>query len=163
MQDLHEFINKILKTFDYKDGQLFWKEIKQKRVLSKPAGSINKNGYVQVKFGGKLYKLHRIIFLMHYKYMPKSIDHMDGNTLNNRIENLRACTNSENMYNRAINKNNRTGVKGVGFEKRTKMYRARCAVNSISYTIGRFKFLEDAAKAIEEFRKKHHGEFARHK
>lgn len=87
--------------FDYQDGVLYWKNPTHKTV--KPgtkAGCLNGQGYIQVGIQGFFVKAHRIIFVWHHGYEPKEIDHLDRNRRNNRIENLRECTRSENMKNR---------------------------------------------------------------
>ena len=91
----------------------------------------------------------------------KSTDHINGNCLDNRRANLRVCTNTENLRNRKIHKNNKCGFKGVYWEKTRAIWVVSLRFNKKHYTVGRFKNIIDAAnaynnKAIELF-----GEFAR--
>jgi len=138
--------------FEYKDGFLYWKPSK--------AGTICGQGYWQTGIQGKYFKNHRLIFLMHHGYLPDMIDHIDGNRLNNRIENLRPATKSQNSYNSMKKKTNKSGIKGVSWRPDLKKYRARLYANSKCYELGSFENIEDAEKAISEAREKHHGEFA---
>ena len=127
----------------------------------KKVGTLRPNGYKQIYLKGKTYLIHRIIFLMHYGYLPKCIDHIDGNPLNNKIENLRAVTLSQNQYNRKIAKHNTSGIKGVYWHKRSQKWMARCNLDKKCFYLGSYKNLDDAKDAVMNFRKIKHGEFAR--
>ena len=155
-QKLHEL-------FEYRDGKLFWKIRKAACVyIGNEAGSIDKKGYRRVMINNKSYKTHRLVFMMHYGYLPKQVDHIDGNKLNNNIENLRQATHGQNRQNSKIQKNNTSGVKGINWQKRDNKWQARVMLNKKSHQIGYFETLEEAKKAIEKARQQLHGEFARH-
>lgn len=81
----------------------------------KEAGWISKYGYGEVKLEGKCYKCHRIIWELFNGKIPEKadIDHIDGNRLNNDIENLRLCNDQINAQNRKKRYDNMTGVTGV--------------------------------------------------
>ena len=168
MQEENDLKEIVLDLFEYKDGNLWWKEIKHGRASDRPAGHINGKGYRILSIWNKetkkykIYSVHRLIFIIHYGYFPKTIDHIDGVQDNNKIENLRDVTSSQNQMNRKISKNNTTGVKGVKWVEKRQRYLARLKMNSKEYHIGTFKNIDDAAKAIKEFREIHQGEFARH-
>lgn len=84
----------------YDNGQLFWRKCKPGRQISKPAGHADRHGYRRIMLDYKMYLAHRIIWLLHYKEWPKGfIDHIDGNPRNNKLENLRDVSHSENMFN----------------------------------------------------------------
>jgi hypothetical protein len=167
MQDLSKLQEKILKDFEYRDGHLYWKERCQGRKLHNRVGSLDRDGYLHMGYTDdqgrrKTFFLHRLIFLMHHGYLPKILDHIDGNKSNNKIENLREATHSQNLFNSKISKRNSTGVKGVSWKKREQRFLASCTVNGKHYELGHFKVLDDAAKVVKEFREKHHGAFAKH-
>jgi hypothetical protein len=90
------------------------------------------------------------------------LDHIDGGPRNNRIENLRACTNAQNQYNGPRKSNNRSGYKGVAFCKGyRKPWRARIIVEKKVVELGRYETLEEAAAAYAEGAKRYAGEFAK--
>lgn len=137
--------------FEYKDGELYRR---------KPCGTVDGSGYMQTGIKGKYYKNHRIIFMMHYGYVPDYIDHIDGNPLNNRIENLRPATSSQNQYNTSIRSKNRSGVKGVSFDPSSKKWKARIGFDNKDILLGKFNTVEEAAKVVNDAREKYHKEFA---
>ena len=78
------------------------------------AGCLNKtSGYYGTRFNRTRYRNHRIIFFLHHGYCPEYIDHRDGNKQNNKINNLREATISQNNQNVKIRKDNSSGVKGL--------------------------------------------------
>jgi hypothetical protein len=146
--------------FEYKDGELFWKiNWSDKAKKGKKVGCI-KNGYFGLKINTKDYRVHRVIYLMHHGTMPKMIDHKDGNPLNNKIENLRECTNSQNNYNSKIPKTNTSGMKGV--RKKRNHWIVEFWINGKPTWFGSYKEKELAELVCIEARKLHHKEFARH-
>lgn len=87
-------------------------------------------------------------------------DHINGNKLDNRKENLRSCTYSENARNKGLYKNNKFGFKGVYTKGGENIY-ATIQTNGIPRHLGTFHTVEDAAKAYNEAAIKYHGEFAK--
>jgi hypothetical protein len=77
------------------------------------AGHRRKDGYCCVKFDGKNYKIHRIIFEIITGKCPNFVDHLDGNSSNNRFSNLREVTHLVNCKNRGVFKTNTSGKTGV--------------------------------------------------
>jgi len=146
-------LNLVHELFEYKNGELYWRPSK--------AGTIDGSGYWQTGIGGKYFKNHRIIFLMHHGYLPSVIDHIDGDRTNNLIENLREATRSENLYNSAISSKNTSGAKGVSWSKNFNKWRVRVYAEKIMHHIGYFDKLEDAIEAADVARAMHHKEFAR--
>lgn len=153
-----EYLHEI---FDYKEGQLYWKISCGNVIEGKKAGSLNDNrGYHKVQINNKKYLLHRIIFQMFYGYMPKILDHIDSNPSNNRIENLREATHSQNCFNRSKPIHNTSGIKGVNWHNSTKKWEVRVMIFGKRLNFGRFNNLELAELVAIEARDKYHGKFA---
>lgn len=149
--------------FHYKDGLLYWKKKAWKTgpdLTGRIAGAINGNGYRHVMVNRKIILQHRIIFLMHKGYVPKMIDHIDRNRLNNKIDNLREATARQNQANRKIGKNNTTGFMGVSFSKENKKFVAGFRYNGKHINLGLFKTAEDASNAYKKETIKLFKEFA---
>lgn len=108
----------------------------------------------------KLLLMHREIFRMKYGVEPKYIDHINGDKLDNRIENLRECSCSQNVANSFKRNNNNSGYKGVYFEKESGKYKAQIHYHGKVINLGRFLVKEEAAMAYDEAAKIVYGEFA---
>jgi hypothetical protein len=146
--------------FTYKSGNLFWKVYKPRRKMGRPVGTLSAKGYLQVGIDGKLYYVHRIVWAMHGKNLAPVLDHINGNKADNRIENLRAATYSQNGMNRGANSNSASGVKGVYWYKNISKWRAVVQLDRRQHHAGYFDTKEEAAAAALALRAKLHGEFA---
>jgi hypothetical protein len=147
--------------FDYKDGELFSKINYRKKYVGVKVGSIG-NGYYCVQLHNKKYKIHRLIFLMYKGYLPEYIDHIDCNKLNNKIENLRESTKTQNSLNQKIGIRNKSKYKNVSWDKFTKKWLVALKINKKSIKIGRFNDIELADLVATEARNKYYCEFANH-
>lgn len=147
--------------FFYKDGNLYWSDFSIRPTAKKTSlGSVTKNGYLQVKFFKKQSYVHRLIFLYHHGFLPKSVDHINGNKIDNRIENLRSAAYFENMMNVKKTSSNKSGYKGVSFNTKRQKWIAQIKRNKEHFYLGEFDTPEKAheiycQKAIEL-----HGQFA---
>jgi hypothetical protein len=88
-------------------------------------------------------------------------DHINHNKLDNRKENLRICTEAENVHNTRISRNNTSGYKGVTFHKRDKKWQTQIRSGQGKRYLGYFNTAEEAAKNYDEKAKEAFGEFAR--
>lgn len=116
--------------------------------------------YKVLKIGNHLYYEHRVVFYNHRGYMPKCVDHVNGIKDDNRIENLRDATTSQNMLNVGKYCTNTSGYKGVSWCKRTGLWQVAISVNSKLRAFGRHKDLELAGFIASEARKHYHGPYA---
>jgi hypothetical protein len=150
--------------FEYKDGHLIRRVTRGPCKKGSIAGTTNPNewGYLKIKVGRKIYASHRLIFLYHFGYLPNEIDHINGITLDNRIENLRPCTRTQNSHNVKAMKGGTSEKKGLSWCVDYKMWRARISVCGKAVYLGRFWDEETAAQVVRIARLKYHGEFANH-
>lgn len=116
-----------------------------------------KNKYAYCFRDGKRISMHRLLF-----DSPKGmeVDHVNGDGLDNRRENLRVCSHAENMRNRGIQKNNHSGFKGVYFDKEKKKWVAKLIFEGKKVLQKRFDSKLEAAKTYREAALFYFGEFA---
>jgi hypothetical protein len=155
IEDMREY-------FEYKDGKIFWKKDKGSRgKVGQRFGSFDGSRYWHGMFNGKMYREHQLVWALLYGVIPEYIDHVDGNGLNNCIENLREVTQSQNMMNSRLRKDSSTKKKNVTYDAARKKYRVEITVNGTKKRIGRFDDIELASLVAEEARDKYHKQFAR--
>jgi hypothetical protein len=90
----------------------------------------------------------------------EQVDHINNDGLDNRRANIRVCSQSENMRNRRVNKNNESGFKGVTFHKRLKRWQAQIQFDSKNVFLGLFSTPEEAHEAYVTAAVKYFGEYA---
>jgi len=157
---------KALDVFEYREGALYWKKVNPQCKIVKvgdEAGmvaTLKGDKYRRLSIDGYHYLTHRVIYLMHYGYMPKVLDHIDGNSLNNRIENLRPASLSENSLNSKAKNTNTSGMKNVYWNKNEKKWVVKLFIKGKSNFFGYFKDKELAELVAIEARDKFHGKFA---
>lgn len=155
-----EYLHEIL---EYKDGKLYWKKKTAGCVkIGNEAGTNNGKNYLIIPIKYKHYYAHRIIFMMHHKYVPYIVDHIDGNRLNNKIENLREATHNQNSANQKLPKNNTSKEKNVFWNKSKNKWQVAISVNNKLKHIGTFLDFDLAKKAAYDARIKYHGKYANH-
>lgn len=111
------------------------------------------DGYVVIKVKGRTIYLHKRILTN-----DSEVDHINRNKLDNRRENLRYATSSQNKCNRALQSNNTSGYRGV-YKMRT-CWTAKIKLNGKQVVLGTFITKEEAALTYDIAAKKHYGEFA---
>lgn len=136
---------KLQSLFTYENGKLYWKfkPVRSRVHNGDEAGNINNQGYRRVKIGGTEYATHRLIWkMLKEEEPPDIIDHINQDKLDNRIENLRAVTQSQNQLN---NK-----AKGCSFHKAKCKWEARIKVNSKLISLGYFNTEEEAMTRYQQ-------------
>lgn len=157
-------IDYIQRHFRYEDGFLYRITNRGGQKVGDRVGwktQCNGRSYWKLSINTKTVYLHHVVFLMHHGYLPKYIDHVDGNSTNNRIENLRPATQSENCANSVMSKNNTSGYKGVVWVKKRNKWRAQIGVGRKCIFLGHFDSKEDAFDAYKLNSVKYFGEFSR--
>lgn len=127
-----------------------------------PAGTLRPNGYIQLKLSGKLFRAHRIAWLLSTgKWPQEQIDHINGDRKDNRFLNLREATNRENGRNRVkSNKGNISGILGVSFSKSANKWNARIRIGEKEKNLGYFTNLNEAKIVRQSAEKEYFGDFA---
>ena len=121
------------------------KSMRRRGKIGCEAGCIAANGHRYIGFQGKHLLASRLAWALYHGEWPKQeIDHIDGNTLNNRLINLRDVSSSAQKRNRAVW--GKTGVKSVHFFQ--KGYRSALTINRKSIKLGCFHTLEDAEAVV---------------
>lgn len=146
-----------------KKGVLTWKVSRGKVKAGTVAGYISSSdGYRYIRIDLKRYGAHRLVWFFAHGYLPElEIDHKNNNRADNRIENLREATRSQNSYNTLKQSNNKSGYKGVYFYKRVKKYYAQICVEGNRVHLGTFDTPEEASKAYIKASKMLHKEFSK--
>ena len=112
--------------------------------------SVGNKRYKHIKIDGKSYRYHRLVWMYMYGKFPNDqIDHINGDTLDNRIENLRDVTSIENSKNRGIQSNNTSGYSGIN-QLPSGNWRVRINVNKKRINIGTFDSFDEAYKARKQ-------------
>lgn len=152
----------LLEVFEYREGNLYWKvALSTKTKIGSLAGSLTPDGYKKVGLNKKDYQIHRLVWMMHHGAIPDVIDHVNGDRLDNRIENLRSATIAENVRNSRLSRNNKSGAKGVFWCNTYKLWAGKVRMNRRDYHAGRYENLEDCIEAVTRLRERLHGQFAR--
>lgn len=132
------------------------------QLISKYTWYINKGCSTFYSGNNKVGRMHR--YIMNINDSSILIDHINGNGLDNRKENLRICDQKSNVRNSKKRLNTLNNFKGVYFHKnskRIKKWQASIKVNYKKISLGYFEKEIDAAKAYNRAAKKYFGEFAK--
>ena len=147
-------------NFLYEGGLLFWAvDLGTKIKIGDVAGFFN-GSYLYVRLDGIAYPAHKIIWELHNGDTDSQIDHINRVKDDNRIENLRLATRSQNEANTGLRRNNSSGFKGVYFFKRTNRWRAKIDHDGREIHLGYYDSAEEAAMAYNSAAVKLKGKFA---
>ena len=138
-------------------GDFRWKSPRRGVVEGSLAGCLDSRGYRLIKINGKTYFAHRLAILYVSGEWPLyTVDHIDRDPSNNRYDNLRVCSASDNMFNRSP----RRKYRGVYFMPncKTKPFMAQANLNGKKTFIGYFETAEGAAAAFNAEILTHHPE-----
>lgn len=116
-------------------------------------------GYARGRVDGVQLLMHRFILSAQ---KSEQVDHVNGDGLDNRRSNLRICSARENSRNRKLlSRANRTGYKGVSWDRKLEKYEAQIKLNNRSIHLGYYADPTDAARAYDVAARQLFGEFAR--
>jgi len=153
--------------FTHADGVLVWNKRPvhhfksepisrtfNKQFSGKPAGAKRNKGskqYIYVTIGDSMYSAHQLVWFLYNGKFPKNcIDHINGNSLDNRIENLRDVTQAENNRNIKRSALNKSGCTGVSWRKDSNKWVVKIGVRGKSKSFGSFKDFELAELVANE-------------
>jgi hypothetical protein len=139
-------------------GIFVWiKKISKKIVLGSRAGTISDAGYRIISIEGKKYREHRLAYLYMTGHWPeRDIDHKDRNRANNKWNNLRNASRSQNGIN---SMRSNESIYGRGVYLKDGRFVSHCRVDGEYHHIGSFDTAEAAKVAYEEYTKENHNEF----
>jgi hypothetical protein len=158
--------------FRWRDGINHWRAGLPAGTLATPKwrgshiviglGTTSEYRYQWIGVRKKVYFAHRLAWLWFYGEWPKGeVDHINCDGTDNRIVNLREATPTQNSYNRTRRKDNKSGIKGVSWSKRSGRWLAHISHQGKAIHVGLFDTKEQAAAAYAEAAKRLHGAFAR--
>jgi len=137
----------------YDDGKIYRADTKAR------VGNLGRNGYFNYTYKGRTYLVHRLIYWLHSGEWPEFVDHINGDQLDNRKENLRAATRSQNGANSRKSSNNTTGY--IGVIKLKRSYQAKIRIDGKDFSHAGYETPEAAALARDILSLCFYGEFAR--
>jgi hypothetical protein len=143
-----------LLKYDPDTGSFFWRVTRNNRTKAgSQAGNVEANGYTVIKIDGRIYKAHRLAWLITYGRWPDGeVDHINRIRADDRICNLRDVTTSENCRNRGTRSDNSSGYPGV--HRRGAKWQARIHTDNGRISLGHFERLCDAVAARQSMERK---------
>lgn len=153
---------RLMELFKYDEQTGLLLVVKNRKGSSKKvgsvAGSISKNGYVELDIDAKRYTVHRLAFLYMLGKFPNEVDHINMNKQDNRWCNLRDCSHVDNMQNTPKRSTSTTGFTGVYAYK--NKFRAKINVNGKQIHLGEFATAIEASVVYSDaklaYHNKHH-------
>jgi hypothetical protein len=148
--------------YDPETGHLTWR-IRTHRtvIIGRRAGFPSCQGYRAILINKKRYQEHRVIWLHVHGSIPDEIDHINGDRSDNHLVNLRPCERFQNNGNSKTPVHNKSGVKGVFWDKAKGRWCAQIKRNGRSAFLGRFDEIADAKAAYDRAAVEYFGDFAR--
>lgn len=147
-----------LLDYDQETGVLTWKVKPAKQIkVGDVAGSLNGHGYLATSVDGARHRNHRLIWMWMTGDDPGDlqVDHINRNPSDNRWENLRLATHSQNMSN-THRSDNTSGIPGVTWFKSRKKWRVQLRVNGKTKHVGYFSTKIEACAALIKVANSHH-------
>ena len=119
---------------------------------------LSSTGYAHTTVSRRHFSMHKMIMRADRIQL---VDHINGDPLDNRKVNLRLATHTENMCNRKMDKRNKSGYRGVCWNKKDKKFKVTIQHNNCQIHLGMYSDILEAAQSYNKAAIKYHGEFAR--
>lgn len=147
--ELTQSVLKDLLHYDPNTGMFKWITPPLGRFKSREfAGGIDGDGYWKIKVCGSHHRAHRLAFLYMNGAMPdQEVDHINGVRTDNRWENIRLVSGSENAKNKCLQKNNKSGITGVFWDHRKNKWTSKIMVNRTTIKLGDYTLFSKAVDA----------------
>jgi hypothetical protein len=132
--------------YEYETGLFYWLISTGRVSKDQIAGSTKDSGYILIRIDGIRYPAHRLAWFYCFEEGPIDlIDHIDRNRSNNKLDNLREATMSENMRNTDLAPTNSSGFRGVSYVKSNGKFLAQIKINGINTNLGHYTTPEEAS------------------
>lgn len=155
VEDLREII-----LYNRKTGLFAWKKSRRGVQIGKTLGTDNGFGYLRITVLGRSYYAHRLAWFYVHGEWPITIDHLNGVKSDNRITNLRGCSQSDNKQNvREAQANSKSKILGVSWHKKAKKWQAHICIYKERKYLGLFSDIFEAQKVYLKEREKHNVRF----
>jgi len=155
VKDLREVI-----LYNSKTGLFAWKKSRRGVKIGKTLGTDNGFGYLRITVLGRSYYAHRLAWFYVNGEWPLTIDHLNGVKSDNRIANLRGCSQSDNAQNvQKAQSNSESKILGVSWHKKAKKWQAHICIYKERKYLGLFSDIFEAEKAYLKEREKHNVRF----
>ena len=136
--------------YDKEEGKFYWKKRYSNRIHIEDVAGSYSNRYASLTVKGYKFLIHKLVWYFENDLYPddSQIDHIDQDTHNNRIDNLRIVTAKENSMNKPKRRDNTSGITGVSFDKQTNKWVVRIKNHEGKYeNRGRFTSIDEAKQA----------------
>lgn len=152
---------KRLLDYDPETGTFTWKDrpVKTAYLVGKRAGSVHHSGYRDIRIFDVPYREHRLAWLYVYGVWPSDqLDHINRDKADNRIENLREVSQTENNHNTVHKRRKSPGSVGTSFDRRAKSnpWRAMIRYGGKQHFLGTFPTMVEAEDAYKKAKERHH-------
>lgn len=157
-------VDRLLEAFKDLGNTVQWRISGKGIIKGRVVTCVDGRGYLTVTLDGHQINVHRVLWIMRNGPIPQGmyVDHIDRDKLHNFPINLRLARPCENNWNRAGNRNNTSGHKGVSYNKNTNKWQVQMLKDGQARYFGSFDNLEDAALEASRQRERLHGSFHRH-
>jgi len=135
--------------YDLNTGIFYWQKQLSKRILiGDIAGSKTDKGYKLISINNIKYRAHHLAwFYINGIFSKTHLDHINNDRMDNRICNLREANTKQNSENKVLDFKNKSGLRGVCFDKKRNKWASFISHNNKTIALGRFEFKEDAYQA----------------